>query len=139
MKRTILIFGGIAGAFILLVRLSRYSLHSQSINSDTFIGIAALLLVGIGVLISYLFKPKTIESNKQSTIDQRQIEKIGLSNREYEILSLMAKGLSNAEIGNQLFISLSTVKSHVSNILMKLDAKRRTQAVEKARQLQLLP
>ena len=72
-------------------------------------------------------------------IDSDQIKKIGLSSREYEILELMAKGLSNAEISAKLFIAISTVKTHVSNILMKLDAKRRTQAVEKARQLNLLP
>ena len=139
MKRTIFIFGGIAGAFFLLIRLSKYSLHSQSANSDTYISLAAILLIGLGFLISYLFKKPVVLTNNNVPLDLKQIEKIGLSNREYEILELMAKGLSNAEIGQQLFISISTVKTHVSNILMKLDAKRRTQAIQNARDLKLIP
>lgn len=52
-----------------------------------------------------------------------------LTEREYEVLLLMAKGKSNQEIANDLFIALKTVKTHVSNILSKLDVQDRTQAV----------
>lgn len=62
-----------------------------------------------------------------------------LSNRELEILGLMAEGNSNQEIANRLFVSLSTVKTHNQNIFEKLDVKRRTQAVEKAKRFNLIP
>ena len=55
-----------------------------------------------------------------------------------ELLSLIADGLSNQAIASQLVLGLSTVKSHVKNILMKLDAENRTQAVARARELKLL-
>jgi ATP/maltotriose-dependent transcriptional regulator MalT len=55
-----------------------------------------------------------------------------------EVLQLMAQGLSNQEIANHLFLSLPTIKTHSSNLFFKLDAKRRTQAVEKARQIGLI-
>ena len=62
-----------------------------------------------------------------------------LSERELEVLGLIAKGLSNQEIAQQLFISLRTVKWHTGNIYGKLAVKNRTQAVAKARTLGILP
>jgi ATP/maltotriose-dependent transcriptional regulator MalT len=62
-----------------------------------------------------------------------------ISKRELEILALMAQGHSNEEIAKELFVSLSTIKSHNQNIFVKLDVKRRTQAVEKAKRLNLIP
>jgi LuxR family maltose regulon positive regulatory protein len=61
-----------------------------------------------------------------------------LSERELEILQLIAQGLSNRDIANQLVITVGTTKWHVHNILSKLGVKRRTQAVAKARELQWL-
>lgn len=61
-----------------------------------------------------------------------------LSQRELQILSLICTGLSNQEIGQQLFVSLSTVKWHNQNIFDKLDVQRRTEAVARARELNLL-
>ncbi len=62
----------------------------------------------------------------------------GISTREFEVLQLMAQGLSNQQIADQLYISLNTVKTHSSNLFLKLDVKRRTQAIRVAQDLQLL-
>ncbi|MBL7065917.1 MAG: tetratricopeptide repeat protein [Anaerolineae bacterium] len=62
-----------------------------------------------------------------------------LSERELEVLRLIAEGLSNQEIARRLFLSLSTVKWHTSNIYGKLGVKNRTQSVAKARSLDILP
>jgi ATP/maltotriose-dependent transcriptional regulator MalT len=64
--------------------------------------------------------------------------KLGLSNREIEVLQLMAAGLSNQEIANQLYVSLNTVKTHSAKLFEKMDVKRRTQAIEKAKRLQII-
>ncbi|KJS48363.1 LuxR C-terminal-related transcriptional regulator [Desulfosporosinus sp. BICA1-9] len=61
-----------------------------------------------------------------------------LSERELEVLRLLAAGLSNEEIGNSLFISLGTVKWHVKNIFGKLEVKNRVQAVARAQQMGVL-
>jgi LuxR family maltose regulon positive regulatory protein len=61
-----------------------------------------------------------------------------LSERELEVLRLVATGVSNQEIADQLFIALSTVKKHVGNILVKLDTPNRVQAIARARDLGLL-
>ncbi|MBL7956599.1 MAG: winged helix-turn-helix transcriptional regulator, partial [Flavobacteriales bacterium] len=66
------------------------------------------------------------------------IAELGISARELEVLELMAKGCSNQEIADRLFISLPTVKSHSSSLFAKLDVRRRTQAVHKAKELGVL-
>ncbi len=62
----------------------------------------------------------------------------GISQRELEVLFLIAEGRSNQEIADQLFLSLNTIKTHTSNLFSKLGVKRRTQAVQKAKELGIL-
>jgi len=71
-------------------------------------------------------------------IDFKKIEDLEISKREYEVLQLISKGHSNKEIAEQLFLTESTIKTHVSNLLVKLNAKRRTQAIEIAKQHQII-
>jgi len=62
----------------------------------------------------------------------------GLTRREHEVLALLAKGMSNPEIAGQLFISRSTVKVHISNILSKLGVASRAEAISLAIQNKLV-
>jgi LuxR family maltose regulon positive regulatory protein len=61
-----------------------------------------------------------------------------LSQRELEVLELIARGLSNREIGERLYLALDTVKGHNRRIYRKLEVQRRTEAVARARELGLL-
>jgi ATP/maltotriose-dependent transcriptional regulator MalT len=79
-----------------------------------------------------------VESRGEFIPNEEEIKRLGLSRREVEVLQLMADGLSNTEIAEKLFLSLHTVKSHSSRVFEKLDVKRRTQAVEKARRLTII-
>ena len=144
MTKLILKFGLLATTLLLLLKVSRYSIFTKGL-SDWYIGIFALAFLGFGVIISRFFftekKEPSIpipESIPPPTIDQSKIKELGISKREYEVLELIDKGHSNQEIAQQLFISESTVKTHVSNLLSKLDAKRRTQALTNARALNVL-
>ena len=143
MKQTILIFSGLTVAVLVLLRLNKFSLASglgsseSSWSLDIMVIISAAIFVIIGLLLSRLFK-KSATNDADVEIDMSQLAKIGLSNREYEILVLMAKGDSNNDIASKLFISENTVKTHVSRILSKLNAKRRTHAVQIARDLGIL-
>jgi len=66
-------------------------------------------------------------------IDTARVEQLGITPRELEILGLIADGLSNREIAARLFVSENTVKTHSSRVFEKLNAKRRTQAVQLAK------
>ncbi|MFC4635241.1 response regulator transcription factor [Dokdonia ponticola] len=136
MKKTILIFGMLAFAILALLQLSQYALISGDLTIELVISGIAIVFFVIGVFIQKRFRK---EETVQKEIDQKQLEAIGLSKREYEVLLEMASGYSNKEIAEHLFVSESTIKTHVSNVLLKLDAKRRTQAIQKAKELHILP
>jgi len=102
----------------------------------------AVLFLVVGV---WLGMRTTGAKSESPTITEHGITKLaaksedfGISQREYEVLELLVAGHSNQEIADQLHISITTVKSHVSSIYQKLDVQRRTQAVQKARQLGLI-
>lgn len=95
-----------------------------------------MVFLGIGLYINQQKKKQPFQES--FTIDYKKIKEMGISNREYEVLVEISKGLSNKEIGEKLNISESTIKTHVSNLLLKLDAKRRTQAIQKAKELQII-
>jgi DNA-binding CsgD family transcriptional regulator len=106
-------------------------------------GIALLFLV-LGIwLAKKLNQPRTKEGSAETHIpgvetDPVKASEIGLSERELEVLQGMADGLSNAEIGEKLFLSTHTVKSHASRLFEKLDVKRRTQAIQKGKALGII-
>ena len=70
--------------------------------------------------------------------DESKIKALGLSQRELEVLELIAKGHSNQEIADALFISLNTVKTHSSSVFAKLGVNRRTQAVKQAKENRII-
>ena len=136
MRKTILVFGLLILALLILFQLSKYSLIFGTLAFEYVIAAIAIVFFVIGVIIQQkTHKPV----HKIKEINHEKIKEIGLSLREYEVLCEIANGLSNKEIANKLFISESTIKTHVSNILLKLDAKRRTEAINKAKSLQILP
>jgi len=142
-KYTILYGAGLALLLILLKWLEwRFIIFDHAL--EIYTGAIAVLFTGLGIWLAMkLARPKVITVTKPAeagTIppDPRTIAKLGLSSRELEVLQLMAEGLSNQEIAARLFVSLNTIKTHSSRIFEKLDVRRRTQAVEKARRLKII-
>lgn len=136
MKKTIFIFSALVVAILILFQLSKYRIIVGDSSTETIIAIIAVIFFIIGVVIN-----KRVLYNKISPsqkINHKKIKTLGLSKREYEVLCLIAMGLSNREIAEKLFVSESTIKTHVSNVLAKLDAKRRTQAIQIAKELEII-
>jgi len=117
---------------------------------EIYIGFIAIIFTALGIWLALkLSKPKIetvviekevcVNRNENFILDTSLISQLELSKRELEILSLLAHGHSNQEIAAKLFVSLSTVKTHIQNLFEKLDVKRRIQAVEKAKRLNLIP
>lgn len=113
-------------------------------STEIYVGCIALLFTGLGMWLAHqLTRPKEVVVEKITYVDKQEInpsaiESTGLSKRELEILEMMARGKSNQEIADELYISLSTVKTHNASIFSKLNAARRTQAVEIAKSLKII-
>ncbi len=148
--KEILVYGVSMAILLLLLKWLEAYFIVFNYRLDFFIGSIAILFTVLGIWLALkLVKPKVetrivekevyIQSTTQKEINQKEIEKLGISKRELDVLTLMAMGLSNEEIAEKLFVSLNTVKTHSSNIFSKLDVKRRTQATEKAKRLNIIP
>lgn len=116
---------------------------------EIYIGFIAVIFTALGIWLALkLTKPKVetiiiekeiyINNSKDFTFNENELIKLGLSNRELEVLQLMAEGLSNQEIATRLFVSLNTIKTHSSKLFEKMDVKRRTQAIDKAKRLSII-
>ena len=131
MRKTVVVFSLLIILVMVLFQLNKYSRISDNWFAEIGLGVIAIAFFSIGWLIH---KRSSKHSVGESTaIDKDKIHRLGISDREYEVLVKIGEGLSNQEIAEALYVSESTVKTHVSSLLLKLDAKRRTQAVKQAR------
>ena len=125
-------------ALLVLFQLSKYSISTGNLNIEVAITVVAIVFFIIGLYLNQKkLRSETISEVTQS-IDSQKISELGISKREYEILVKISEGLSNKEIAEKLFVSESTIKTHISNLFVKLDAKRRTQAIQKAKALHII-
>lgn len=137
-------------ALLLLLRWMEFRFLVIQHQYDVYIALVAVFFLLFGIWAASKFtkpKEKTIIVEKEIIItskndfifNETEFQNRKISKRELEVLALMAQGLSNSEIAEELFVSLSTIKTHSAKLFEKLDVKRRTQAIEKAQKLQLLP
>jgi len=140
MKRTILIYGLSLAALIFLLKFIEYRFFIRDLSLEFYIGAIAIFFTVLGIWagLKLTKKKSIIITNPAFRFDQTRLDSLGISKREYEVLELIAKGLSNQEIADKLFVSLNTIKTHSSNLFLKLEVSRRTQAVQKAKELQLI-
>lgn len=113
---------------------------------EIYVGAIALIFTGLGIWMAMkIVKPKVtvvekeIYVNAPFTLNTKELELLNLSKRELAVLQLMAEGLSNKEIADRLFVSLSTIKTHSNNLFDKMNVERRTQAIDKAKRLGIIP
>jgi DNA-binding NarL/FixJ family response regulator len=142
MRPIIIGFGLLILCMLILFKIGEVNFVKGNVRLEVIVAIAAFIFFFVGLYFNYQSQRKNSNQrdvpNPSEIIDYEQIKKIGLTQREHDVLVKMAEGLSNQEIAQQLFLSENTVKTHVSNILFKLDAKRRTQAIQSAKKLKIV-
>lgn len=136
MVRTILIYGALlaAGAFGLQWLELQFLVRTHA--TETYLVLLALAFMGLGIWVGGRLFRRPPAAPFESNVKAR--ETLGISDREFEVLALLAQGRSNKEIANQLEVSPNTVKTHVASLFDKLEAKRRTEAILRARELGIL-
>ena len=148
-NKGILIYGTSLALLLFLLRWLELRFIIFDHAFEIYIGAIALIFTGLGIWLALkLTRPKVktivvekevyINNTGDFVLNEKEMASLGLSKRELEVLELMAAGLSNDEIAGRLFVSLNTIKTHTSKLFEKLDVKRRTQAIEKAKRLSLI-
>ena len=142
MKKTILIYG-VALAFIAIALKYLESAFVRSeLGIELYLGTVAIICAILGSWFgAKWFNKKEIVVQSELPpfeLDELKLKELGISRRELEVLVHMADGLSNQEIADILFVSVSTIKTHSSSLFIKLDVKRRTMAVQMAKELRLI-
>ena len=149
MRKTTLLFGLLGGALIALLKLIEYRFLVVEYSLEIYGGLVALVFSALGVWLG-LKLTRGRHATESATpaaappapaafvVDRARLEALGITPREHEILGLIAAGLSNREIAERLFVSENTVKTHSSRRVEKLQAKRRTQAVQLAKEAGLI-
>ena len=140
MKRTIILYGLDFAVLVFLMKVIQYRFWVKDLTIEFYIGLIAFIFTVLGVWAGLRFtQKKVIYVSPEFHFNQEALDRLNISKRELEVLQLMAKGHSNQEIANALFVSLNTVKTHLSNLFVKLEVNRRTQALQKAREIRLIP
>lgn len=148
-SRHFILYGFILAALVFLLKWLQWKFLLVDNALEIYIGLIAVFFTILGIWVArQLTKPKIekvivekevfVPQAEDFTINKTELEKFNFTNREYEILQLIAVGHSNADIADQLFLSISTVKTHVSNLYVKMDVKRRGQAIDKAKRLRIV-
>jgi two-component system, NarL family, response regulator LiaR len=156
MKRHALIFGVTGGLLIVLLQYTEYRFvvieHSVALYGALVAVLFATFGIWLGlritrarevvretVVVREVRVPVEVRGAEPFVPDAAQQQELGITARELEILGLVARGLSNREIAAELFVSENTVKTHCARTFDKLGVARRTQAVQRGKELGLLP
>ena len=147
MWKQVLIFGLVGGILITLLQWTEFHFLVLEHSVAIYGVLIAILFASAGIWFgTRLLAPRerVVEVAVPTYYPSNLVagdaarERLGITPRELEVLQLVARGLSNREIGETLFVSESTVKTHCSRAFDKLGARRRTDAVRRSKELGLL-
>jgi two-component system, NarL family, response regulator LiaR len=156
MKRHVLIFGAVGGILIATLQYTEYRFVVIEHSVELYSALVAILFATFGIwlglritrnretvretiVVKEVLVPAEATAREPFAPNTTQQQTLGITARELEILTLVARGFSNREIATQLFVSENTVKTHCARAFDKLGAARRTQAVQRGKELGLLP
>jgi len=149
-RRTLIygiIYGLCGGVLIAFLKYIEYRFIVVEHSVEIYGGLTAILFAGVGIWLGLkltrkkeivVVKEIPVAVSEPFVVNEARIRDLGITRRELEILELIANGMSNREIAEKLFVSENTVKTHSSRLLDKLSAKRRTQAVQIAKEMGLI-
>jgi DNA-binding CsgD family transcriptional regulator len=145
MRRTVLLYGLLGGILIVVLKLVEYRFLVIEHSFEIYGGLVAAIFAALGIWLGLRMTGRPTEKEivvvretRPFVVNQPRLEELGITPREHEILTHIAAGLSTREIARKLFVSENTVKTHASRLFDKLDARRRTQAVQIAREQGLI-
>lgn len=137
MTRWILVYATLLAILVFALEWLEFQYMARVFTTEIYIILIGLGFAALGIWIGRVLTPKT--EPQEFLLNQAALQSLGITNREYAVLEQLAGGHSNREIAELLHVSPNTVKTHVARLYEKLDVSQRLQAVQKAKDLQLIP
>lgn len=146
--RRVILYGLVGGVLVVLLKVLEYKHFVRAYPTEIYGGLVAVIFSALGIYFGLrlararevvVVKEVRVPEGGPFVLNAEKLGELGITRREHEILGLIAEGLSNREIGERLFVSENTVKTHSSRLFVKLGVNRRVQAVQKGRELGLIP
>ena len=143
-----LIYGLCGGVLIVALKLLEFKFLVIEHSLEIYAGLVAAIFASLGIWLGLkltkkqevvVVKEVPVPAPQSFTLNEQRLKDLGITRRELEILELIARGMSNREIADKLFVSENTVKTHSSRLFDKLSARRRTQAVQIGKEMGLIP
>jgi DNA-binding CsgD family transcriptional regulator len=146
--KRIVLYGLAGGLLIALLEFIEYKHFVRAYPSELYGGLVAVIFTVVGIYLGLRWRRSRdvvvvrevrVPQGEPFALDAAKLSQLGITRREHEVLELIAQGLSNREIAERLFLSENTVKTHSSRLFDKLGVNRRVQAVQKGKELFLIP
>lgn len=145
--KQVIVYGVALALLLFVLKTLEFNFIILRNSFEIYAGAIAVGFTALGIWLALkLIRPKepvviekTVFAGPAFCFNAQMLDELRISARELEVLELMAQGLSNRQIADRLFVSVNTIKTHAASLFLKLEAERRTQAIEKAKRLSLIP
>ncbi|MEM6513037.1 MAG: LuxR C-terminal-related transcriptional regulator [Pseudomonadota bacterium] len=136
MKKTILLYALALAVGAVLLQWMEHQYAIRLMSTELYVMVLAVGFTVLGVWVGHRLTrgPRAADP----TVNRKALDALKISDKEYEVLELLAAGHSNREMADRLFVSPNTIKTHLASLYRKLEVSRRTQAVSRARELNLI-
>ena len=137
MTRTVLIYAALLAVAVFILEWIEFQYMARMFATEIYIILIGIGFTILGIWLGRALTPRT--APEAFALNAAALESLGITKREYAVLQHLADGHSNKDIAQNLHISPNTVKTHISRLYEKLEVNQRIQAIQKAKDLRLIP
>lgn len=137
MKRTLITYALFLGLAVFVWQWVESQYMARQVSTEVYV-----LLIGIAFTVLGVWLGRELTPQRRAadfTLNEAALRSLGITKREYPVLEQLATGQSNKQIADALHVSPNTVKTHIAKLYDKLEVGQRVQAVQKAKDLRLIP
>lgn len=137
MKRTMIVYALLLGLAVFVWQWVESQYLARRVSTEFYVLLIGIAFTVLGIWLGRELTPQ--RGSADFTLNEAALQSLGITKREYAVLEQLANGQSNKQIADALHVSPNTVKTHISKLYEKLEVGQRVQAVQKAKDLRLIP